>query len=468
MNLFHHNPNKDPQIRPLKIIIVGAGNVGRTLVEQLTREGNDITIIDKDARRVAEIANLYDVLGIVGNGATVNIQMEADISNADLFIAVTDSDELNLLCCTMAKRSGNCSTIARVRSPEYSEDIDYLRTQLGLAMIINPDLEMAVETARLFYLPDALEISSFAHGQAELIKFRVPEGNVLDGARISDFAKNDNANILICAVQRSGNVTIPNGNFIIHNGDIVSFVMPRKKNNTVLFKHIGFGTSQVKNALIVGGGRSSYYLTKLLIKAGIHVTIIEADHDRCELLTELLPEAVIINGDGTNEELLKEEGLSTVDSFVALTNIDEQNIFLTLHAKMSSNTKVITKIKRTNFKDVIGTLDLGSVIYPRLITAERIIAYARAKRASLLNSEIDTLYHMYDNVEATEFRVTTESKVTNNPLRSMKLKDNLMISFINRNGRVFLPTGNDTIQVGDTVMVVTSHTGFTNILDILA
>ncbi len=218
MKFFH---SKEQQTPALKIIIVGAGNVGRYLVERLSNEDNDITLIDKDAGRVSEISNLYDVMGIVGNGAAVSVQNEADIENADLFIAVTDSDELNLLCCRMATRSGHCSTIARVRTPEYSSDVDFLKNQLGLAMIINPDLEMAMETARLFYLPDALEINSFAHGQAELIKFRVPEGNALDGARISEFAKHDNANILICAVERAGDGTIPNGNFVIQKGDIV-------------------------------------------------------------------------------------------------------------------------------------------------------------------------------------------------------------------------------------------------------
>ena len=463
MKLF---PEREKKRSALKIIIVGAGNVGQALVERLSKEGNDITLVDKDEYKVSEISGMYDVLGIVGNGATVAVQKEAGIDNADLFIAVTDSDELNLLCCTVAKRSGHCAAISRVRSPEYSEEVDYLRNRLGLHLVINPDLEMARETARLFYLPDALEINAFAHDQAELIKFRVPEGNVLDGTKISDFAKTDNAKILICAVERNGEVQIPNGDFVIQRGDKVSFVIPMKHSRDIL-KLIGFNQSAIKSTLIVGGGRSSYYLAKILLSTGIEVTIIESNRERCEKLTSLLPGAVIINGDGTNEELLKEEGLLSVDSFVALTNIDEQNIFLTLHARMVSDAKVITKIKRTNFKDVIGTLDLGSVVYPRYITAEKIIAYARAKRASL-NSEIESLYHMYDNrVEAIEFLAKNKSKVTDVKIKDLRLKKGLMLSFINRNGKIILPTGDDEIKVGDTVMVVTTNTGFNSILDIL-
>lgn len=465
MGLFKH---RDITTKPaLNIIVVGAGNVGAALVEQLSKEGNNVTLVDRNVRRVSELSNLYDVMGVIGNGASYNIQKEAGIDEADLFIAVTDSDELNLLCCTVAKRNQNCATIARVRTPEYSEEVNYLRDTLGLAMIINPDLETARETARLFYLPTALEINSFAHEQAELIKFKVPEGNVLDGKTISDFAKIDNAHIMICAIERNGEVSIPNGNTLIQAGDIVSFVTPRKKNKNFI-NLIGFKSNPVKDCMIIGGGRSAFYLAKQLIHMGIKVKIIEINAERCEKLAVDLPEAIIINGDGTDEELLKEEGMECVDSFVSLTGIDEQNIFLTLHAKKVSNTKVITKIKRTNFRDVINDMDLGSVVYPRYITLEAIIAYARARRASL-NSNIETMYHMYDNrVEAIEFRVEkTCNNLTNVPIKDLKLKDNLTLTFINRKGKILLPTGDDVIQVGDTVMVVTTNRGFNSIEDII-
>jgi trk system potassium uptake protein TrkA len=455
---------------PLKIIIVGAGKVGRTLVEQLSKEGNEVTLIDKDPEKVESLTNLYDVMGIVGNGASYAAQMQADIQSTDLLIAVTDSDELNLLTCTVAKRVGDCSVIARVRTPDYSEEVSYLREKLGLTMIINPELESAREMARLFYLPDALEVNSFAHGQAELVKLKVPAGHILAGLTLAEFAHNllsHNTKLLICAVERDGQVSIPNGFFRIQPGDIVSFVLPRRDRRAFL-KLLAIKHATVKDCMIVGGGRSAYYLSRQLIHMGIGVKIIERDAKRCEELSVLLPEAVIINGDGTDEGLLKEEGIESVDSFVSLTGIDEQNILLTLHARKISDTKVITKVNRSNFHDVINDLDLGSIIYPRFITSEAIIAYARAKRASI-SSNIETLYHMYDyRVEAIEFRVDSESRATNIPLKDLKLKDSLMIAFINRGTKISLPSGDDTIQVGDTVMVVTTHTGFKDLDDILA
>lgn len=450
----------------LNIIIVGCGKVGTTLIEQLSKEGHDITIIDHNSQKVQEIANFYDIMGLAGNGASYNVQMEAGIENADLIIAVTNSDELNLLCCTVAKQVGNCAAIARVRTPDYSSESNYLREKLGLAMIINPELEASKEAARILYLPTALEVNSFAHDQAELIKFKIPAGNVLNGMNIAYLGKNIASDILICAIERNGNVYIPSGNFQMEAGDVISFVSTRKKVKSFLAQ-IGFKTNQVKNTLIVGGGKAAYYLAKQLIHMGVSVKIIERDKHRCEELSILLPQAVIINGDGTDQELLTEEGIEYMESFIALTGIDEENILLTLHARQVSNAKVITKINRFSFKDVISRLDLGSVIYPRYITAEAIIAYVRAKKNSM-NSNIETLYHMFDHrVEAIEFQVYEDSKVTNTPLMNLPLKKNLLISFISRNGSIIIPSGQDSIQVGDSVMVVTTHTGFKDILDIL-
>lgn len=469
MTILDHHTNHDK--KPLKIIIVGCGKVGKTLVEQLNQEGNEITVIDKKADQVDEITNLYDVMGLVGNGASYSIQKEAGIDDTDLLIAVTDSDELNLLCCTVAKRVANCSAIARVRTPDYSEEADYLREKLGLAMIINPEMESAREIARLFYLPSALEVNTFAHGQAELIKYRVPSNSILDGRTLMEFSSSiheKEKKVLIVAIERSGKVTIPNGDFRILAGDMVTFVLPRRNRRDFL-KELHLKSSPVKNCMVIGGGKSSYYLAKQLIHMGIEVKIIERDPSRCEQLSIDLPEAVIINGDGTDEALLKEEGIETADSFVSLTGIDEQNVFLTLHARQVTNAKVITKINRVNFKDVINSMDLGSVIYPRYITAEAIIAYARAMRASIECNNIETLYHMYDHqVEAIEFNVEKESRVTGVPLKDLKIKNGLTISFINRGGNIIIPSGNDIVTVGDTVMVVTTNTGFNDLDDILA
>lgn len=457
---------KNPAGQGLNIIIVGCGKVGTTLVEELSQEGHAITIVDKDYQNVQTIANMYDVMGICGNGASYSVLKEAGIEGTDLIIAVTESDELNLLCCTVAKRVGNCAAIARVRNPEYNKEIGYLRDKLGLAMIINPEYEAAIEAARILYLPSALEVNTFAHGQAELIKFKIPEGNILDGMTIKDIGQHIDTKVLICAVERNGEVYIPDGNFTLVAGDVASFVSSRKKVKEFLVT-IGFNTNKVKDTMIIGGGKSTYYLAKRLIRNGISVKIIESDRTRCEELSKLLPKAIIINGDGADEDLLKEEGIEYVESFVPLTGIDEENILLTLFARQVSGAKVITKINRINFRDVINTLDLGSVIYPKYITAEAIIAYVRAKNASK-DSNIETLYHMFDHrVEAIEFRVDDESGVTDIPFKDLHLKKNLLVSFINRNGDIIIPSGNDCIRLGDTVMIVTTHTGFYDIQDIL-
>lgn len=462
-----------PKNKGLSIIIVGCGKVGLTLVEQLSREGHDITVIDRNKELVEDISGTYDVMGVVGNGASYSIQKEAGIENTDLIIAVTESDELNLLCCTVAKRVSGCSAIARVRTPDYSQDVSYLRERLGLAMIFNPELESAREAARMLSLPTALEIASFAHGQAVLVTFKIPKNNKLDGLKLWDMSKSIpsdiETNVVICAVERGDQVFIPSGNFQLQCGDEVSFVSTRKIARKFL-RSIGFKTRQVRSTMIVGGGRSAYYLAQELLAMGIEVKIIEKRRARCEELCELLPDADIINGDGTSEELLREEGIEYAESFVALTGIDEENILLTLHARNVSNAKVITKINRINFRNAINTLDLGSVIYPRYITSEAIVAYVRAKHNSM-NSNVETLNYICENrVEAVEFRVNESSAVTGTALKDLKpkMKKDILIASINRAGRILIPSGADSIEVGDTVMVVTTHSGFNDIRDILA
>lgn len=450
----------------LKIIIVGCGKVGANLVDQLSKEGHDITVIDKKAEKIQDITNIYDVMGLVGNGASYSTQMEAGIEETDLIIAVTDSDELNLLCCTVAKRVGKCAAIARVRTPDYSEETGYLREQLGLALIINPELEAAREVARILYLPTALEVNSFAHGQAELVKFKVQEGNLLNGLSLAYLGKNITNDILICAVERNGEVYMPNGDFVLHSGDVVSFVSERHIARDFL-KQIGLATRQVKDTMIIGASKAAYYLAKELLNMGISVKIIEKEKENCESLSVKLPKAIIINGDGTDPDILKEEGIETVQSFIPLTGIDEENIMLTLYAKQVSKAKVVTKINRVNYKQVINNLDLGSLVYPKYITSEAIIAYVRAKKNSM-GSNIETLYHMFDSrVEAIEFIVEENSKVSGVPIKDLKLKKDVLISFINHNGHIIIPTGNDEIEDGDTVMIVTKNTGFTGIDDIV-
>ena len=436
----------------LKIIVVGAGKVGDTLVNRLAEEGHDLVIIDKNVDRLTELANLCDCMGIIGNGASHEVLEEAGIATADLFISVTESDELNLLCCTIAKQfNKNLATIARVRNPDYGKEIPYLRSKLSLEMIINPEYEAAVEAARILFLPAAISINSFAHGSAELVKIKIPEGNVLDGKTIAYLGSNYTNDLVIVGVERGDEVTIPNGSFELSAGDIISFVATRKVCHSFL-KSIGFKTNSVRSTIIIGGGKSAYYLADQLIKTGIDVKLIEKDPERCEELSDLLPKATIINGDGINESLLEETGIRDVDSVVALTGLDEENIMLTLFARqISKDIKSVTKINKISFTDVINRLDLGSVIYPKLITSEAIITYARARQASI-GSNVEVMYHLFDErAEAIEFKVMEASNATGKQLKDMKLKPNTLVSFINRSGRIIIPTGSDSIEVGDSV-----------------
>lgn len=464
MSLFKKNSNADKQT--LNVIIVGCGNVGVTLAERLSGEGHYVTMIDKNAESIKSVSVTYDVMGIVGNGSSYRILMEAGIENADLVIAVTDSDELNLLCCTVAQKVGHCAAIARVRTPDYADEFPYLRSRLGISMIINPELEAAREIARLLRLPGALSINSFAKGHVEMVKFKLPESCPLCGKSIIQ-THDILSGILVCGVERGENLTIPGGSFVFNAGDIVSFIAP-VRNTQLFFKRISVETKSVASTMIVGGGRIAYYLAKMLLDEGIEVKIIEKDEKRCSYLAEELDNAMIFCGDGANENLLLESGIQDTESFITLTDIDEENILLTLYAKKATNAKIIAKIERTNFRDVMSGLDMDSVIYPRYLVTESIIAYARAKHNSLGSSSIETLYHVFDDrAEAIELRVD-DASVTNTPLMNMHLKKNMLVACINRNGHIFIPSGNDCLMMDDTVIIVTTHTGFDEISDIIA
>lgn len=450
----------------MHIIIVGCGKVGRTLAEQLQEEEIDLTLIDTVEKTINDVTEDIDAMGIVGNGASINTLMEAGISTADILIAVTASDELNLLCCLIAQKTGSCQTIARVRNPIYSQEIGFIKEKLGISMIINPEYAAAQEISRLLRFPAAIKIDSFSRGKVELLKFKVLPEFHLDGMSISRITEKFRCDILFCAVENKDELTIPGGDYIIHDGDFVS-IIATPQNTALFFKKIGFRTNQVKNALIIGGGTISYYLAKTLIDTRIHVKIIEKDPNRCEFLSDLLPDATIINGDGTDRALLLEEGLETAESFVTLTNFDEENIFLSLFAKKSSNAKVVAKVNRLPYTDVIDDLDLGSVIYPKYITSDSILRYVRAMQ-NTIGSNVETLYHILDSqAEALEFAVHDHSPVTGVPLSELKLKKNLLICCLTRNGSVRIPRGHDTVEVGDHVIVATTHKGLRNICDIL-
>lgn len=450
----------------MQIIIVGCGNVGTTLTEQLSKEGHNITVIDTESHKVEAVANQFDVMGVVGNGASFTVQNEAGIEEADLMIAVTASDELNLLCCLIAKKAGDCNTIARVRNPIYNREIAFIKEELGLSMVINPEYAAASEIARLLKFPSAIKVDTFAKGRVELLKCKIHEGSVLSGRPLTYISSGLHCDVLICTVERGEEVFIPSGNFALQEKDVISVVASSKKANE-FFKKIGMATNRIKSCMIIGGGETTYYLAKQLLPMGIEIKIIEQDKDRCNELSELLPQALIIHGDGTERNLLHEEGLLQAHSFVSWTNLDEENIMLSLFAKSVSKAKTITKVHRIAYDEIIDSLDLGSVLYPKNITAEYILQYVRAMQNSI-GSNIETLYQLIeDKVEALEFRVHEQSELVGVPLKELQLKENLLIACINRKGNIITPGGQDSIEVGDTVVVVTTNQGFHDLKDIL-
>lgn len=450
----------------MKIIIVGCGKVGCTLVEQLSGENHDIVVIDEKEEKINPITDEFDAMGIVGNGVSYQVLKEAGIDQADLLIAVTGSDEQNLLCCVIAKKTGNCKTIARVRNPIYNKEIGFLRKELGLSMIINPELASAAEIARIFQFPSAVKIDTFSKGRIELLHFRVTSDCLLNNYGLIHIRSTLKCDVLVCMVTRGDEVLIPRGDFVFHEGDIVAIVAAPPKAND-FFKKIGIDTGKVRTAMIVGGGTIAYYLAKRLTDVGISTKIIDSDPARCEELSELLPKATIICGDGTDERLLLQEGIASVEGFAALTGMDEENILLSLHAKKVSHAKTVTKINRITFNSVLTDMKLDTISYPRLITADMIIKYARSMNASL-NSNVENLYKLEDGrAEALEFSIKEPSAVTGIPLGKMHIRKNILICCINRGGQIIIPSGQDELHVGDSVIVVLTHSRLHDIKEIL-
>lgn len=452
----------------MNIIVAGCGKVGSVLAEQLSREGHDITVIDEDSDIVQHTSNAADVRGIVGNVASYSIQQEAGIGKADLLIAVTNADEVNLLSCLIAKKAGACQTIARVRNPVYHQEIRHIKEELGLSLVINPEWAAAMEMARLLRFPSAIDIDTFAKGRIELLRFRLGEDSPLCNQKIKTLSILSKCEVLICVVERSKEVLIPDGDLELKANDIISIVAS-SVNASKFFRQIGIETNQVKNTMIIGGGKAAFYLAKKLLEMGIQVKIIEKDRENCEKLCDLLPKAMIIHGDGTDQELLAEEGLAETEGFVALTNMDEENVMLSLYAKSMSRGKKITKISNNTYDNIISTLDIGSIIHPKHITAENILQYVRAMQNSI-GSNVETLYRLVDGkAEALEFVVKEKGGTTDTPLQALELKSNLLVCAIHRKGKVIIPKGQDCLQVGDSVIIITTDCGkLKDINDILS
>ncbi len=450
----------------MKVIIVGCGRVGQTLAEKLNDDGNDVTVIDLDGAKINAVTGKIDVMGVIGNGATHTVQREAGIESADLFIAVTNSDELNLLCCVIAKKEGACDTIARLKNPEYSEIAPYLKEKLGLAMVINPEYAAAEEIARVLRFPSAIKIESFAKGRVKLFKFRLPQDSSIINTSVREVVMKYRLDILVCTIERGEDAYIANGDFVFKEKDVVSIIAAPKAAND-FFKQINCKGTSVKNAMVVGGGPITHYLCQILEKSGITLKIIEKDLRVCEELSAQFDKYNVIHGDGSDKDLLLEEGVEKAEAFVSLANLDEENILLSLFAKEVGKGKIITRIKRTDYDNVVSRLNLDTIICPKNITADTILRYVRAK-SNAHGSNVETLYNVIqDKVEASEFKVRERSPIAGVPLSQLKFKDNVLIAAILRDDAVIIPHGNDVIQAGDSVVIVTTLLGLQDVTDVL-
>nr|WP_288541784.1 Trk system potassium transporter TrkA [uncultured Faecalibacillus sp.] len=451
----------------MKIIVLGAGKVGKTLIKHMSNEDHDIIVVDQNATKVEEVVNQFDVIGVVGNGGSYDILMEAGAQDANLIICVTASDELNILAGLMAKKMGTRHTIARVRNPDYSSQRDFMRNQLGFSMIVNPELEAASEIRRVLSFPSAVKVDTFSRGKVELAEFFVEDHSRLNGVELSQLHKITKTNILVCAVSHNEDVIIPDGNYAIKPGDHL-YITGTHRDLSRFCLDIGVITTRIKNVIIVGGGKIAYYLSKQLSTQGIKVKIIEKDKNRCQVLAEKLPYVTIIHGDGSDDELLNEEGIENTDAVLALTGLDEENIVLSLSAKSLYHKKTIAKVTRMNYAGLSDVLKVDSIVAPKKIVASQIIRYVRAKMNKDNDSAVKTLYKIVDGeVEAIEFKVTEQFKYLHKTLNEMKIKEHVLVAAIIRENEVIVPKGNTTMELNDYVIIVSRGEIMKSLNDIL-
>ncbi len=451
----------------MNIIIVGCGRVGRSIAEQLNTEGHAITVVDVNPEELDKLVETENIMVIEGNGATYSVLREAGIENCDLLIAVTAADELNLYTCLLAKNAGVNSTIARVRNPEYISDVNVIKDDLKLSLAINPEYTCAGEIARLVKYVGIMSIRSFAGDQVDLIKIKIKEDSPLVNKRIADNASLLKGNVRFCFVERGEELYIPDGDFVLRVGDEASFVAPSQVASKML-KSLGIISNKMRSAMILGGSKIGFYLAKILRDSGLSVKIFEKNPSRCEELSEDLPGVMIFNGDAMDEDLLLSEGIDRADAVICLMNTDEENLLASLYAKhVNPNAKVVTELGNLKFRSVVDSLPLDSIIRPKHLTGQFIIRYVRGMQNTIGNN-VETMYKISHNrAEALEFRVRENSAVTGVPLSQLNLKKDLQIICISRNGKIITPGGNDTIEKGDSVIVVTKHQGLSDLKSIL-
>lgn len=450
----------------MKIVIIGDGKVGYKLAKQLSSEKYDIILIDNNEEKLRKSIERMDVFCVAGEGGSVEVQQRADVPHADLVIACTSTDECNMLSCLIARRLGARHTIARVRNPIYYKQIDFLKKDLHLSMVVNPELIVAGDITRLLLFPDASKVETFVKGRVELVEFPIHCGK-LEGLSLSELYARFQVQVLVCAVESGETVLIPDGDYILKAGDKLH-IAASHQNMEQFFKKIALRKEKIKNAMICGGGRVAYYLASQLCNLGMNVKIIERSRERCEELCELLPKATIINGDATEHDLLIEEGIEKTDAFIALTGMDEENIIMSLFASKQSVSKVIVKINEDRRAMMIDELGLDSIVSAKTATADAILGYVRARRNSQCSANVETMYQLLDGrVEALEFIIKSENAYTGVPLKDLNLKVNNIIACIARGRKIIIPNGDDSIQVGDSVVIITMTKQIRDLDDIL-
>lgn len=450
----------------MRIVIVGNGKVGQTITEHLSKEGHDIIVIDKNPIVIEELVNTFDVMGIVGNGATLDILKEAEVEKSDLLIAVTSSDELNILCCMVGKKLGVGQTIARVRDPEYSKQIHMMYEELGISMIVNPEMDAANEISRIIRFPAALKVDTFSNGKVDLVEIKLDENSPLVGKSLIAINAKYQIRMLVCAVCREDDVFIPNGDFVLNAKDKI-YITASQVEIIKLLKKLDILKGKSKDIIVIGGGRISYYLTKQLENLNISIKLIEKNFEKCQDLSNKLENVTVLHGDGTEHQLLLEEGLEQTDALVCLTGYDEENILISMFAKSQGVEKVITKVNRSNYGQILDTAGINTVITPRDITTNHIIRYVRGMEKTQ-GSEFKTLYRLVNNnVEALEFYISSETLYTNIPLKDLKINSRILLACIIRDNQVIIPNGFDVIKPLDTVIVVTTSHSLKDFSDIL-
>lgn len=450
----------------MKILIIGAGKMGSAITRQLADEGHDITVVDSDGEKIQTISDMYDVITLQGNGESFEVLRTAGVKEMDLLIAASGDDAVNLVCSVAGRYLGAKEAVIRVKDPEYTREREMLSQGFGVSASFNPDLETASEIARILQFPMAARVETFARGQAELIEYRIPADSPLHGLPMKELRSRFRAQVLICAVERDDSVFIPKGDFVLLSGDRISIAGPRTELRH-FFNAVGSSQKSIRSVVLMGGSRIAVYLSRQLIPTGIDVTIIEKDRARCEELCTLLPDATVICGDGSKEEVLVEEGIRTTDAFVALTGYDENNIIISMYASNLGVGKVVCKVSDDHFANMLQKSALDTFVCPKLLAASELARYVRALQ-NAQDSSVESLYQLIDNqVEALEFTVGADSALAGKPLMQLKIAPDVLIAAVLHGREVSIPGGMTVIESGDRAVVVTTRSGLRSLDDIL-